>query len=71
MDRDDEQLLRHSTRELAEFLAIFYRELRVAGLPKSVAKKLTVAQWHQLLASGQTEALKSMIENMKTPDEDD
>ena len=61
MERDDEQLLRHSTRELASFLAIFYDELRQAGLPRKVAEKLTVAQWTQLQINNQVEELAKGI----------
>lgn len=61
MDRDDEQLLRHSSREVARFLSIYYDELRAAGLPRKVAEQLTVAQWVQLQTDGRIDALASNL----------
>lgn len=61
MERDDEQLLRHSTREMAEFLVIFYRELRAAGLPKRVCEQVTLAQWNQTIAGNQAEAIAKTL----------
>jgi len=57
MDLDDEQVLRHSTREIASFLAVVYEELRAAGLPKRVAESITIAQWTAAVSTGQAEEL--------------
>ncbi len=65
MERDDEQILRHSTRELARFLSIFYDELRAAGLPRKVAEQLTIGQWAQLQANSQVEQIaQNLLEGM-------
>lgn len=72
MDRDDEQILRHSTRELAAGLMIFYEELRSAGLPRKVAEKLTVAQWTLLQANGQAEVLaRTLLEGINSLEGED
>ncbi len=69
MERDDEQLLRHNTREMGEVIAIFYHELVASGVPKKVAEKLTIAQWGNLITSGQSTAmLETLLESLKESD---
>lgn len=61
MDRDDEQILRHQTREMATFLSIFYEELREAGLPRKLSERITLGQWMQLQTNGQVEELAAQL----------
>lgn len=61
MDRDDEQLLRHQTRELAKFLSVFYEELRAAGLPKRLASQITLGQWVQVQSNTQVEEMAQQL----------
>ena len=71
MERDDEQLLRHSTRELARFLSIFYDELRAAGIPRRLAERLTYGQWQQLQLNGQMDQITQALEALRSEGEDD
>lgn len=49
MDRDDEQQHRHISRYTAEGLAIFYREMRRARLPRLASAALTVEHYRMLM----------------------
>jgi len=68
LERDDEQLLRHNTRQLADFLSVFYDELRDSGLSRRLAERLTVAQYMSLNANGQAETIARLLDGLNDAD---
>ena len=66
MERDDEQLLRHSTREVGSYLCILRDELRGCGLSDSVVEQIVISQYHQLQSIGMAAEMNTMLEKFAT-----
>lgn len=62
IELDDLQQLRHGARVVGEYMAVYYRELRTAGVPRKLARKLAFDQWIQVRTSEQTNALQQALE---------
>jgi len=62
MERDDEQLIRHSTREVGKYLSLLRDELRGCGLPDTIVDPIVISQYHQIQAAGIASEVSSMLE---------
>lgn len=65
IELDDLQQLRHGASVVGQYIAVFYRELRTAGVPRKLARKVAFDQWTKIGQDDQTEALKEMREMMQ------
>jgi hypothetical protein len=70
MDRDDAQLQRHASRQMAESLTIFYREMLRAGLPRWVAGIVTREHYRWLMSSNPMDVVAEMMEQIRQDDDE-
>jgi len=76
MDLDDRQREKHMSRQLAESLAVMYRELRRAGVHRFLATAITFQHYKLLVTPDNpmdqvAQAMSEMIERTRPEEEDE
>ena len=70
MDADDAQVQRHASRQMAETLTIFYREMLKAGLPRWVAGIVTREHYRWLMSSNPMDVVAEMMKQIRQDDDE-
>ena len=70
MDADDAQVQRHASRQMAESLTIFYREMLKAGLPRWVAGVVTREHYRWLMSSNPADVVVEMMKQIRQDDDE-